>query len=166
MNALLNITMRLPDSTVAQARLVLPFELRQKSRLLARLDSGEEVGLLLYRGTILRVGDCLLCSDGRAVAVVAAHESVSVVTSADPWKLARVAYHLGNRHVAVQIGQGWLRYLHDHVLDDMVRGLGFPVRVSQLPFEPEGGAYAHGVATPGTAPAHDHHHDAAHGHDH
>ena len=59
----------------------------------------------------------------------------------DPWSLARAAYHLGNRHVALQVGSGWLRYLHDHVLDDMVRGLGFEVVVEEAPFEPEAGAY-------------------------
>jgi urease accessory protein len=106
------------------------------------------------RGSLLRGGDRLLCSDGRAIAVVAARETVSVVNSPDPWQLARAAYHLGNRHVAVQLGQGWLRYLHDHVLDAMILGLGFSVRVAELSFEPEGGAYSHAGA----------HHD--HGHHH
>jgi urease accessory protein len=76
------------------------------------------------------------------IEIVAAREVVSVVTSNDPLQLARAAYHLGNRHVSVQIGPGWLRYQHDHVLDDMVRGLGLPVRQDTLPFEPEAGAYA------------------------
>ncbi|MES1191292.1 MAG: urease accessory protein UreE [Steroidobacter sp.] len=139
----LTITQRLDEKQPAQARLVLPFELRQKSRLLSRLDSGEEVGVVLDRGVFMRGGDCLLASDGRVIEVVAADEQVSVVTASDPWQLARAAYHLGNRHVSLQVGQGWLRYLHDHVLDDMVRGLGFHVSVERLPFEPEGGAYSH-----------------------
>ena len=63
--------------------------------------------------------------------------------------LLRGAYHLGNRHIAVQLGPGWLRYLHDHVLDDMLRGLGLEVDFAQLPFEPEAGAY--GPAVPFTA---------------
>jgi urease accessory protein len=137
------LVQRLTAPRPAQARLVLPFEARQKSRLRAQLEHGEEVGLLLARGTVLRGGDLLLASDGRVVEIVSADEEVSVVTSPDPWRLARAAYHLGNRHIAVQVVTGGLRYLADHVLDDMVRGLGFEVTGACLPFEPEGGAYAH-----------------------
>jgi len=143
---LLSIQQKLTELRPAQARLVLPFELRQKSRLLARLDTGEEVGLMLERGTLLRGGDLLLAEDGRVIEVVAAPEQVSVVTADDAWGLARAAYHLGNRHVSLQVAGHTLRYLHDHVLDDMVRGLGFRVAIEQLPFEPEAGAYAHAGA--------------------
>lgn len=142
----LTITQRLTDKRPAQAGLILPFELRQKSRLRTTLDTGEEVGLMLERGTFLRGGDCLLASDGRVIEVIAAPEEVSVVTADDPWQLARAAYHLGNRHISVQVGTGWLRYLHDHVLDDMVRGLGFTVTLDEMPFEPEAGAYSHSGA--------------------
>ncbi len=121
---------------------MLPFELRSKSRLRTALTTGEEAGLVLERGTVLRGGDLLAAEDGRVVEVVAAAETVSTVTANDPWQLARVAYHLGNRHVALQIGAGWVRYQHDHVLDDMVRGLGSAVTVEESPFEPEAGAYA------------------------
>jgi urease accessory protein len=124
--------------------LELPFELRQKSRLRVTLDNGEEAGLILDRGAILRGGDKLLADDGRIVEVIAAQETVSTVRCDDPWQLARASYHLGNRHVALQIGAGWLRYRHDHVLDDMVRGLGFSVVVENAPFEPEAGAYGGG----------------------
>lgn len=148
------LTRRLTTRRDAQARLVLPFEARQKSRLRTQLDDGEEVGLLLERGTVLRGGDQLLASDGRVVDIVAAAEDVSVVTASDPWQLARAAYHLGNRHIAVQVCSGSLRYLRDHVLDDMVRGLGFDVGTHTLPFEPEGGAYAHA----GTHGGHSHGH--------
>lgn len=144
--ALLSITQRLTVPRPAQASLILPFESRQKSRLRTTLDTGEEVGLMLERGTFLRGGDCLLASDGRVIEVIAAPEEVSVVTADDPWQLARAAYHLGNRHISVQVGTGWLRYLHDHVLDDMVRGLGFTVTVDEMPFEPEAGAYSHSGA--------------------
>ncbi len=154
----ITIHQRLTTPQPASVRLTLPFDLRQRSRLLAQLDTGEEVGLLLERGTLLRGGDHLLASDGRVIEVVAAAESVSVVTAHAPWDLARAAYHLGNRHIAVQVGQGWLRYLHDHVLDDMVRGLGFKVTTADEPFEPEGGAYAHSGQP--------HSHDHEHGHDH
>jgi len=140
--ALVTISSRPPDrSGTPAAQLVLPFELRQKSRLRAWLSTGEEAGLVLERGLILRGGEHLLAEDGRIVEVVAAPERVSTVTAAGSALLARAAYHLGNRHVALQIGPVWLRYLHDHVLDDMVRGLGFEVVIEDAPFEPEAGAY-------------------------
>ncbi len=139
---MLTISQKLTAHRNADVQLVLPFELRQKSRLRTQLNTGEEVGLNLDRGYILRGGDQLLADDGRVIEIVASPESVSVVTSNDPLQLARAAYHLGNRHVSVQIGPGWLRYLHDHVLDDMVRGLGLPIAIDTLPFEPEAGAYA------------------------
>ena len=139
----LTLNQRLSGGGAAQARLVLPFDLRQKSRLLTTLEGGEEIGLLLPRGTVLRGGDLLAGNDGRVIEVVAALEGVSVVTAAASVELARAAYHLGNRHIAVQVLEGSLRYLHDHVLDDMVRGLGFEVGYAKLPFEPEAGAYSH-----------------------
>lgn len=139
---MLNIARKLPASTApADVKLVLPFQLRNKSRLRTTLDTGEEVGLFLERGSILRGGDLLLAEDGRVVEVVAEPEAVSTVHASEPVALCRASYHLGNRHVALQIGPGWVRYQHDHVLDDMVRGLGLAVTVEQAPFEPEAGAY-------------------------
>lgn len=129
------------DDRIAELQLILPFDQRSKSRLRTKLASGEEAGVFLDRGTVLRGGDRLVGDDGRVVEVIAAKESVSTVRAADPWQLARASYHLGNRHVALQIGAGWVRYRHDHVLDDMVRGLGFAVEVEEAPFEPEAGAY-------------------------
>lgn len=139
--SMLTITQRLTDIRAADEDLVLPFQLRTKSRLRTALPSGEEVGLILERGSVLRDGDLLLAEDGRVIRVVAAPETVSTVASEDTRALTRASYHLGNRHVALQIGKGWLRYQHDHVLDDMVRGLGLEVRVEEAPFEPEAGAY-------------------------
>jgi urease accessory protein len=103
---------------------------------------------------VLRHGDLLLADDGRVVEVEAALETVSTVHTSDGLMLARASYHLGNRHVALAIGPGWLRYQHDHVLDDMLRGFGLDVRVEQAAFEPEGGAYV--AASHHT---HTHHHD-------
>lgn len=138
---MLTISQRLTAPRAIAAQLKLPFELRSKSRLRTTLSTGEEAGLLLERGTVLRGGDLLLADDGRVIEVVAAVELVSTVGAADPWALSRAAYHLGNRHVPLQVGTAWLRYLHDHVLDDMVRGLGMNVTVEEAPFEPEAGAY-------------------------
>ena len=122
----------------------LPFELRQKSRLRTKLASGEEAGLFLEHGSILRGGDCLRANDGRIVLVVAADEELMEAKCATPFELVRAAYHLGNRHVPVQIGDGWLRFQADDVLAQMLRGLKATVSKVSAPFEPEAGAYAGG----------------------
>lgn len=137
--------------SAAGTSLTLPFELRQRSRQRVHLDNGEEAALYLPRGTRLCHGDRLLSDGGLVVEVCAAEEQVSTLRCDDPLMLARACYHLGNRHVALQVGSGWARYLHDHVLDDMLHGLGLDVDVERAPFEPEPGAY-HGAH-------HDHHHD-------
>lgn len=124
--------------------LTLPWERRMRSRQRVRLDGRGEALLVLPRGTVLRDGDRLTGAHGRRLRVVAAAETVSTAHARDGQGLLRAAYHLGNRHVTVQIGAAWLRYLHDHVLDDMLRGLGLHVVVEQAPFEPEAGAYAAG----------------------
>jgi len=156
---MLKINLKLDRGTdhprAAERTLRLPFSERSKSRLRAVLDNGEEAGLFLERGSVLRHGDLLLADDGRVIEVQAASETVSTVHAGDPVMLARASYHLGNRHVALQIGAGWLRYQHDHVLDDMLRGFGLEVRVEEAAFEPEGGAYV-------TAP-HAHSHPHSHG---
>ena len=128
----------------ADAELVLPFEQRQKSRLRAVLASGEEVGLFLERGGILRGGDCLESDDGRVVRVVAADEELMEARASDAELLSRAAYHLGNRHTPVQIGEGSVRFAADNVLAEMLRGLGLSVSALVAPFEPEAGAYAAG----------------------
>ncbi|MBT8764331.1 urease accessory protein UreE [Desulfohalobiaceae bacterium Ax17] len=133
------------DHVQPQAQLTLPFELRQKSRQLARLDSGEEVGLFLPRGTILMDGDLLQTDNGVVIIVKAAPEKISIATTQDSLLWARACYHLGNRHVPLQISNLQVAYLHDHVLDEMVKGLGLEVSTTIAPFEPETGAYhSHG----------------------
>ena len=122
--------------------LVLPFELRAKSRLRTRLASGEEIGLFLPPGTLLRGGALLESNDGRIVEVVADQEPLLEARCADALLLARAAYHLGNRHIAVEVGAGWLRLQPDSVLADMLLGLGLELRELRAPFEPEAGAYA------------------------
>jgi urease accessory protein len=122
-------------------QLILPFDLRQKSRLRTRLASGDEVGVLLQGGEILRGGDLLVASDGRVIEVVAQDEQVLQANCDSPFELARAAHHLGNRHVALQIGDGWLRITDDHVLRQMLEGLGLTVVALNAPFEPEPGAY-------------------------
>lgn len=133
----------------------LPFEARQKARQRVTLASGAVAGLKLPRGSILRDGDRLTSEDGHCIRIDAASESVSRAYSTDSLTLARAAYHLGNRHVWLQVGDDWISYLHDHVLDAMVRGLGLKVDQIEQPFEPEAGAYSHGA-----------HSDPGHSHDH
>lgn len=128
----------------AEASLTLPFEQRQRARLRANLDAGGDVGLFLPRGTVLRGGDLLRSESGIVVEVKASDESVSTASTNDFLLLARCAYHLGNRHIPVQFGNRWLRYLRDHVLDEMVSSLGLIVNHEELPFEPELGAYHSG----------------------
>lgn len=139
---MLRLVEKLQTTEQHQLSLELPFEERQKARLKTSLDDGTEVGMFLPRGIILRGGDLLKSEDGTVVMITAAKEEVSKVQCQQSRLLARVAYHLGNRHVAVQIGDDWLQYLHDHVLDEMVQGFGLEVIRELAPFEPEAGAYA------------------------
>ncbi|KPA54146.1 urease accessory protein UreE [Photobacterium leiognathi subsp. mandapamensis] len=135
-----------------QAYLSLPIDIRIKSRLKVYLDDGREAGLFLPRGHILRDGEQLLSRCGLTVEIKAAPEQVSTVYCGDPLQLMKIAYHLGNRHVPLQLSKLWVRYQHDHVLDEMVKGLGGEVMCDCEPFEPESGAYG------GKSTGHHHHH--------
>jgi urease accessory protein len=138
------IRQRVPPQDRYDDRLILPFERRQKSRLRTRLESGTEVGLFLERGTMLRDGDFLCSEDGLVIRIVAAVEQVYLVRCDLPLELTRAAYHLGNRHVPLEIGKGWLKLKRDEVLRDMLLGLGATVSEAELPFDPEAGAYGGG----------------------
>ena len=141
---MLIVRQKIAPQAHADAVLVLPFELRQKSRLRTAVEGGEDIGLFLDRGTVLRGGDWLQSDDGRIVGVRAADEDLQEARCADMEGLARAAWHLGNRHAAVQVGDGWLRFAADDVLAAMLRGLGATVSAVRAPFEPEGGAYGSG----------------------
>jgi urease accessory protein len=108
--------------------------------LRAKLENGDEVALIMPRGKVLRGGDRVTATDGREVEIAAAAERLLHIESAE---LARIAYHLGNRHVPLQVGKGFLRIAEDHVLEEMVRNLGARVSHVEAPFEPEAGAYGH-----------------------
>jgi urease accessory protein len=161
--------------------LTLAFDARCKSRLAATLDSGEEVALLLPRGTVLRDGDVLVADDGGLVCVVAAPESVLYVRAPDVLTLTRAAYHLGNRHTPVEVGADYLKLEYDPVLADMLKRLGASVDQVEMQFQPETGAYGGGhrhghdetfaedyaLAQQVYGEHHGHeHHDHAHGHAH
>lgn len=138
----------------------LSFDLRQKSRIRVTLQSGVEAALYMQRGTILRGGDFLQADSGEIIEVIAADQAMMKVTATTSKALTRAAYHLGNRHVPLEIGDGWLKLETDSVLKDMLLGLGVQVEELQAPFEPESGAYAAGGGH------HHHHHDDEHSHDH
>lgn len=126
-----------------RATVCLTFEARSKSRLLLRLDNGDQAALIVERGRLLRGGDRVRTLEGREVEIIAADEALLEAFSADPLVITKAAYHLGNRHVAVQVMADRLRFLDDHVLGEMVKGLGLTVGSVLAPFEPEGGAYGH-----------------------
>lgn len=149
------------------ATLTLPYHERCKSRFAATLDSGEEVALLLPRGTVLAHDDVLVADDGGLVRVIAAPEAVLRVRAGDAdddpdanpdakrgamLKLVRAAYHLGNRHTPVQIAADYLQLEADPVLRQMLEGIGMQVQAVEAPFQPEAGAYGGG---------HRHGHDAS-----
>ena len=132
------------QSIQATESLFLPFEIRQKARFVANTESGAEVGIQVERGHILRDGDKLQARDGTILQIRAGDESVSTVKELDEKLLARICYHLGNRHVQLQVEKGWCRFLRDHVLDEMVELLGATIVHEDAPFEPEAGAYSGG----------------------
>ena len=146
---MLQFTRRADTGSVASASVTLPIDKREKSRMRVTLSDGREAGIILERGESLQHGDKLASSDGETIEVVAAEEKLSTVRCSDPLLFARACYHLGNRHVPVQIvvregGEGTVSYLHDHVLDDMLRGLGLAFETVMAPFTPEPGAYGGG----------------------
>jgi urease accessory protein len=127
------------------AELHLNFEARSKSRLRCFSAEGEDVGLFLERGQPpLHDGEFLEAEDGRIVRVCAKPEQLLHVTCSSAFELTRAAYHLGNRHVALQVGDGWLRLLDDYVLKAMLEQLGAHTETLEAPFQPEHGAYGGG----------------------
>jgi urease accessory protein len=148
------------------ATLELDWDVRQKSRFEATDSSGRVVGVFLQRGTVLRGGDVLLAADGSLIRVLAAPQQVLRITHCtahgSPFDLIRAAYHLGNRHVPIELKPDFLQIEPDHVLADMLRAMHLIVNATDAPFEPENGAYASGGHSHGHS-GHSHH---AHGHDH
>ncbi len=139
---MLTLHTKLASSDTIDGVLELRYEQREKCRLRAKLASGEEVGIFMARGSVLRDGDLITGEGGRVIRVLAAAEPVYLVRCADPLVMARCAFHLGNRHTQVQIAEAVLRIRVDPVLRDMVEGLGAVVDESLAAFEPESGAYS------------------------
>lgn len=148
------------------SEVVLDWDVRQKSRFETTDSSGHTLGVFLPRGTVIRGGDVLVGTDGSMIRVVAAPQSVLKITHcADhgtPYDLIRAAYHLGNRHVPIELKPDHLKIEPDHVLADMLRAMHLIVHAVLESFEPESGAYSSG----GHAHGHAHHDHGDHGHDH
>lgn len=141
---MLRIEGRAPESSEPADTLRLVYDDRKKSRLRVWSEQRREVGIFLPWGSVLRDGDLLAAVSGEVLVVRAAPETLSEARSRDAHLITRAAYHLGNRHVPLQIEPGILRWQHDHVLDEMVEQLGLEVLVVEAPFEPEAGAYSGG----------------------
>ncbi|MFO1117058.1 MAG: urease accessory protein UreE [Beijerinckiaceae bacterium] len=145
---------------------VLDFDDRHRRRIAMKGIRGLEFLLDLEEAIMLRSGDALALEDGRLVEVLSAPEPLAEIRAKDAKHLVRVAWHLGNRHLPTQILGQKLRIRRDHVIEDMVRGLGAEVAEIEAPFDPEGGAYAQHVMTHGHDHGHGHHHDHDHDHGH
>ena len=147
------------------ASVMLDWDTRQKSRFDATDSTGRQLGLFLPRGTVVRGGDVLVAEDGSLVRVEAAPQTVLRITACaehgSPFDLMRAAYHLGNRHVPIELKPDHLKIEPDHVLADLLRAMHMTVTEVQEPFEPEGGAYGDNAMM-----GHDHGHGHSHGHDH
>ena len=141
-------------SGVATDAVVLPYDDRHRRRLAMQGERGLEFLLDLPEATALRHGDGLVLEDGRMVEVRSKPEPLLVITSKDAHHLARLAWHLGNRHVPAAIEHGRILIRPDHVLAEMLAGLGADVSAIEAPFDPEGGAYAQA----GHGGNHGHHH--------
>ncbi len=153
------------------ASVELDWDVRQKSRFDATDSQGRALGVFLPRGTLVRGGDMLVAVDGSMVVVHAAKQPVMIVAACadhgSPFDLLRAAYHLGNRHVQLELKPDHLKLEPDHVLADMLRQMHLIVTDAHTAFEPEGGAYAAtGHAHAPAAKPHVHGPDCDHGHDH
>lgn len=147
----------------ADDTVVLDYDYRHRRRIALTSARGEPFLLNLGEVPDLRDGDGLLLSNGKTIGIVAADEALMEITCADPVHLARVAWHLGNRHLPTEIAGGSIRIRADHVIGDMARGLGATVEEIRAPFNPERGAYAAGE---NSGHHHGHQHDDRHGDQH
>lgn len=164
---MLEVVLDAADARPPMDSLTLVFELRRRARLRTRLDGGAEVGWLLERGLSLKQGQRLATKDGALIVEIRARpELLSTVETADRHLLTRAAYHLGNRHVPLQIELGRLSYQHDHVLDGLVHELGLHAHVVERPFEPEAGGYSSGGHRHGHGEEPPQEHSHGHAHDH
>ncbi len=144
----------------AKEQVMLDYDGRRRRRMTLECLSGFKFLLDLAKAPTLVEGDGLVLENGDMVEVRAAPEALLKITCANPTHLARIAYHLGNRHLPVEVGEGVLYIRIDHVIEQMVIDLGADVRHLDRPFYPEGGAYGEHKG------GHSHGHSHGHGHSH
>ena len=153
------------DRTRQVGQVTLAFDDRHRRRIRLETDEGASVLLDLPRAVALSDGDGLELEDGSGwVRVAAAPEPVMLVRASSPHHLLRLAWHIGNRHLPAQISETEILLRPDHVIADMLRGLGAAVMETEQPFQPEGGAYGHGNEH-GHGHAHEHGQGHSHSHD-
>ena len=150
-------------ANAATDRLTLDFDTRHRRRLTLTTAHGEQVLLDLPKAVAMADGDGLRLEDGRWLLVAAAPEALTEVRAGDAAKLARIAWHLGNRHLPAEIGEGVIRIRPDHVIEVMLERLGAEIIHVEAPFQPEGGAYGDDQVR---APSHGGHVHHGHGHSH
>lgn len=143
-SAMLKVYAKTHHHEPATDELWLPYDLRKRGRLKSVTSSGADIGLFLERGEVLKDGDRLATACGRIVEVRAAPEEIAIASTDDPLLFARACYHLGNRHVPLQIEPGRLCFQRDAVLEELATRLGLKVSHQSAPFDPEPGAYAGG----------------------
>lgn len=157
------------DPLTVNDRIVLDQDRRHRRRIMLETEVGRQFLLDLPNATRLRHGDGLVLTDGQLVLVEAADEGLLEITAPTLAALVRIAWHLGNRHLPTQLTGDALRIRADHVIAEMVRGLGGTAVAIRAPFDPEGGAYEHGGdahADHASGSHHDHHGHHHHGHRH
>ena len=147
------------DEASAADAVVLDFDGRHRRRLMMAGETGLAFLLDLPKATALRDGDGLVLHDGAVVRVKAAPERLIEIAAPDLAALVRIAWHLGNRHLPTQLMDERLRIRDDHVIKEMVEGLGGIAKPIEAPFDPEGGAFGHGAVA-------DHHHGHGEQHEH
>ena len=122
--------------------ITLDQDTRKKARIKGKTDSGSDIGIFMERGHPLLVGEVLKTECGQLIEVKGEAEPVSTAIATDWLTFAKVCYHLGNRHTVLQVGELWVRYKPDHVLDELCEKYGLTIDKSPATFEPENGAYS------------------------
>ncbi len=159
----ISLRSRVDDPLSPQASMTLSWERRERSRFRARLDDGREAAVVLPREGVLRDGDLLRAECGLIVEVRAAAEQLVEATTEEPTLFARACYHMGNRHVPLQVEKGRMLFKADHVLEALLGELGLKLSTCEFPFNPETGAYGQGGQKDGRG---GHSHSPSEGHTH
>ncbi|MEP2653880.1 MAG: urease accessory protein UreE [Paraglaciecola sp.] len=147
-----------------QDTITLDQDTRKKARIKTTTDKGQALGIFMERGHPLLIGEVLKTECGQLIEVKGQAEEVSTAIASDWMSFSRVCYHLGNRHTSLQIGEKWVRFKPDYVLEELAENYGLTIDKTPAIFEPENGAY--GKTSHGHAHSHSHEQDKSHSHTH